>query len=357
MRAYKAFRASSTQTVTASRVMPRARAFSASRRASRAARAWWRWRSVKSIPAPGSKLPAPNRAVISSCSSSSPSPETAEMHATWEKYFRTCSKSILEGRSVLFTTATAGMALKLSANSKSSRSNSWEESNTASTRSAVCTRSRAAATPMLSTGSSVSRRPAVSASRRGIPPSSTVSSTTSRVVPAYWVTMDRWHPASRFIRVDFPALGRPAITVRTPSRYTFPTSKLSSSRESSWAACSRLWDRAWFSTAGTSSSGKSAQAARCAPSPVSSSRMAPTRWDRAPLLPAWASRAACSPPAPMSSITASAWVRSIFPLRKARRVNSPGWAGEAPAASTSWSRRRVIYSPPWQESSTTSSPV
>ena len=61
--------------------------------------------------------------------------------------------------------------------------------------------------------------------------------------------------------------------------------------------------------------------------------------------------------APDTPITASAWARSTLPFKKARRVNSPGPAGEAPASSTSCKSRLVTYRPPWQESSTTSSPV
>ena len=51
--------------------------------------------------------------------------------------------------------------------------------------------------------------------------------------------------------------------------------------------------------------------------------MAPSRAARAVL-------AASRPSAAMRSITASARVRSIFPLTKARRVNSPGPAGTGP---------------------------
>ena len=55
-------------------------------------------------------------------------------------------------------------------------------------------------------------------------PSRMVSSTTSRVVPGIWVTMLFWVPESRFIRVDLPTLGRPTMTVLTPSRSTLPLS-------------------------------------------------------------------------------------------------------------------------------------
>jgi hypothetical protein len=57
------------------------------------------------------------------------------------------------------------------------------------------------------------------------------------------------------------------------------------------------------------------------------------------------------------SATASAWERSILPFRKARRVNSPGWAMRAPLLIS----RRIISAcmngEPWQLISAVSSPV
>ena len=163
--------------------------------------------------------------------------------------------SIFCGRSLLFTTATQGVPRSFSVRSRSASSSSCELSNTASTSCAVRIRPYARSTPMLSTGSSVRRIPAVSARRSGIPPKMTVSSTTSRVVPAYWVTMERSHPARRFISVDFPAFGRPAITVSTPSRRARPASNpRSRDSRSVFADVSKVFN-SFGVTCGISSSG------------------------------------------------------------------------------------------------------
>ena len=58
-----------------------------------------------------------------------------------------------------------------------------------------------------------------------------------------------------------------------------------------------------------------------------------------------------------SSLTASAWVRSSLPLRKARRVNSPGPAGRNPAPCRVSRTRRMITGLPWVEISAEFSPV
>ena len=81
---------------------------------------------------------------------------------------------------------------------------------------------------------------------------------------------------------------------------------------------------------GRSSSGKSIAASRCArrrssrsPQPRYSAPSAPSSWRNA-----W--RRCASVSAAARSATASAWVRSSLPLRKARRVNSPGSARRSP---------------------------
>ena len=81
-------------------------------------------------------------------------------------------------------------------------------------------------TPILSIGSLVLLIPAVSASLKGILPSITVSSTTSRVVPAKELTILLSQPDKRFIRVLLPAFGLPAITIFIPSLIILPASKL-----------------------------------------------------------------------------------------------------------------------------------
>ena len=57
------------------------------------------------------------------------------------------------------------------------------------------------------------------------------------------------------------------------------------------------------------------------------------------------------------SATASAALRSSFPFRYARRVNSPGPAVRAPACSSERNVSRATIGLPWTCSSTTSSPV
>ena len=64
------------------------------------------------------------------------------------------------------------------------------------------------------------------------------------------------------------------------------------------------------------------------------------RWDRR------SEAAALSVLAAIRSATASAWVRSSLPLRKARLVNSPGSAGLAPALRISPSSRPGAKEPP-----------
>ena len=106
----------------------------------------------------------------------------------------------------------------------SSSDSSLEPSNTARISCAVPMRSIIRCTPMFSTVSSVSLMPAQSANFSIISPSCTVSSTISRVVPSISVTMLFCTPVSRFISVDFPALGFPTMAVAMPFRSISPQS-------------------------------------------------------------------------------------------------------------------------------------
>ena len=101
--------------------------------------------------------------------------------------------------------------------SLSSSESAQDESNTAMISFAAAIFLLARSTPILSTVSSVSRRPAVSARRSVTLPIVTGSSTLSRVVPATDVTMDFSVSVSIFIRVDLPTFGLPTIAVSVPS--------------------------------------------------------------------------------------------------------------------------------------------
>ena len=152
-------------------------------------------------------------------------------------------------------TATVGRFLSLSISLRSSSSSGAEESNTAITASQRSRALCAISTPMRSTISSVSRIPAVSSRQMGISPTSTDSSTTSRVVPATEVTMLLSLPEMRFISVDLPTFGLPAITMTAPSRMILPASYVAISRLSTQSASLSTEPIASSESSGTSSSG------------------------------------------------------------------------------------------------------
>ena len=81
----------------------------------------------------------------------------------------------------------------------------------------------------------------------------------------------------------------------------------------------------------TSSSAKSSASSTCAAQSSSCCRNAETRAPRAPLKRLRAPRNDAAVADRITSATASAWVRSSLPFRKARRVNSPGSALRAPS--------------------------
>ena len=105
------------------------------------------------------------------------------------------------------------------------------------------------------------------------------------------------------------------------------------------------------------SSGKSIQASRLATVSSTPSRRASMPRPRRPSSWRAAARRARGVLARMMSITASAWVRSMRPFKKARRENSPGSAARAPWRSANSSTLAARRIPPWQVISAISSPV
>jgi len=106
-----------------------------------------------------------------------------------------------------------------------------------------------------------------------------------------------------------------------------------------------------------SSSWKSISASSNARTSRRAARNSPIERDRSPRR---CPRARSSPRcdrAVIISCTASAWARSRRPLRNARRVNSPGSAGRAPARRTAVRTSSRMRGPPWQWISSVSSPV
>ena len=76
--------------------------------------------------------------------------------------------------------------------------------------------------PFCSTISFVSRIPAVSTMRNGIPSKAVQCSMRSRVVPAISVTIAPSSPASAFSKLDLPTLGAPTKATVMPSARTTP---------------------------------------------------------------------------------------------------------------------------------------
>ncbi len=194
-------------------------------------------------------------------------------------------------------------------------------------------RATARSTPIFSTISSVCRMPAVSRTTKGKPPILTISSITSRVVPGTSVTMALFSLTKRLSKLDLPTLGLPTMAVSIPSRSSLPVSAVASILATSSATAPSTWRIASGSISPTSS-GKSMPASIAANKPTNSLRISLMAWDRPPSSCRTARRWPRSVLARIKSITASAWLKSKRPFRKARLVNSPGSARRAPSSST-----------------------
>ena len=209
----------------------------------------------------------------------------------------------------------------------------------------------------ISSTSPMCRNPAVSMNLNGIPSSTITSSMVSRVVPATGVTSAFSSPSNAFSNVDLPAFTTPAIATGTPFFITLPIRNESHKlpiRDSSESTRQRS---SYLSANSTSSSAKSnsssireASSSNLDRNRESSCEKTPRIWFMASLWEVRFSEA-------IRSATASAWARSILPLRKARCENSPGPAITAPFSTRVRSRVSWMYSDPWHEISTLSSPV
>jgi hypothetical protein len=125
-----------------------------------------------------------------------------------------------------------------------------------------------------------------------------------------------------------------------------------------FAAMASMRSKALASTRkSTSSSGKSRVASTSMRRSMRRSHRPRTSVEKLPVRERTAERAAAAVEASMRSATLSAWARSSLPLRKARRVNSPGSARRAPSSRQRASSICMTTGPPWPWSSMTSSPV
>ena len=222
---------------------------------------------------------------------------------------------------------------------------------------ACCNLCKVRSMPRCSSGSAVSRIPAVSINLKVIPWILIVSSIKSRVVPAISETRARSSFKRAFNSVDFPTLGLPTIATGTPFLRILPSWKeLLNVSILCWISSSMALRRL-RSANSTSSSLKSNSNSRrdtsssnWARNRANSSEYPPRICREANMREALLSEA-------IISATASACDRSIFPAIYALSVNSPPWAIRAPF----WINSRKIscwmYVEPWQVTSIISSPV
>ena len=140
---------------------------------------------------PAAKKPA-RKTKKTTRSTKKPTAEAAPSAEPEPKRTRSAAVSSTCGRSALFTSTSIRRARRAAAMaSSSSRVSGAEPSSTSSASSARCAACCARSTPSRSTVSAASRMPAVSHRRSSTLPTSTFSSTVSRVVPAMSVTMAR----------------------------------------------------------------------------------------------------------------------------------------------------------------------
>ena len=193
----------------------------------------------------------------------------------------------------------------------------------------------------------LSRIPAVSTKTRGTPPIETGRSSTSLVVPASLVTMAASSDSNALNSDDFPALGGPASTTRMPSLNRSVAGRCDVARISPISSSSSREKDAGSDT--SSSSAKSITASIDAARPSTRSRHPSIRRDKSPPAASSAPRRCNSVSAESKSARPSASARSIRPLLKARRVNSPGSASRNPSILDNAARRAATTArPPWQ---------
>ena len=213
--------------------------------------------------------------------------------------------------------------------------------------------------PMRSMTSALSsRNPAVSVNSKATPSTATGTSIISRVVPAISETMAASRPTNAFNKVDLPLLGGPAKTMRNPS-FNFSAGGLASNctifcRNSAQTSVITIL----FCDSTSPSSEKSSSASVSADNLSTSCRYASMAALKAPPNILVAARRCHSVSADNRSAKPSASFKSMRPLVKARRVNSPASARLAPEKlAIACSRARTTARPPCRWSSTRSSPV
>ena len=141
--------------------------------------------------------------------------------------------------------------------------------------------------------------------------------------------------ASALSKEDFPAFGFPAIATGTPCFMALPTLNESIRDLIVSCACCKSFSSSSRSAKFRSSSLKSSSSSTMDAKFTSCSLNCSNLLKIPPRSCCIATRCAASPSLAMRSATASACVKSIFPLIKALNVNSPGSASCAPLSTSS----------------------
>ena len=153
---------------------------------------------------------------------------------------------------------------------------------------------------------------------------------TSRVVPWISLTIALSSFNSTFNRVDFPAFVSPIMATGTPFLIALPTLNEWTSREITCSISSANFRNAERSANSTSSSLKSSSSSIMDVKFSNLLRKSVSSLLKPPRIWLIAKRWVAADEEAIRSATASAWLKSIFPLRKARCVYSPGWAIRQP---------------------------
>ena len=181
--------------------------------------------------------------------------------------------------------------------------------------------------PMRSMVSSVFLSPAVSMKRKSSPLMVVVSSMMSLVVPCTSETIALSSCSKALSSVDFPTFVFPTIATGIPFFTAFPVLKLSA-RLMMWLSisCAKVSSSLLSANSSSSWSEKSSSSSRSDVSLSSFFLSSPSLELKCPFSWLMASWCCARLVAAMMSATASACARSIFPLRYALRVYSPGSA-------------------------------
>ena len=212
--------------------------------------------------------------------------------------------------------------------------------------------------PSISTGSSESRRPAVSTRRSGKPRTWQATSMRSRVVPGVGATMARSSRTRALSRLDLPTLGSPKMTASAPSWRRRPSGAVRRSSPSRARISSTRAAKSAPTRGSMPSSAKSRLASRWLSRSMSSRRMGSSARPSAPSFMARAlARGALGWRVEQIEQALGLGERELVVEERALSELARPAAARAPRARQARRMASTMRGLPWQEISTVSSPV